>query len=283
MNGSYGTGANDRYGIGIGDYSAGNYLSYNAEAAVYVTVQKQYGANTLEAIGRVKEALAQIATDLPPTIRLEQFYDQSVLIAKSISHVERSIIEGAILIVLVMMLFLWDLRSSLIAALTIPLSIFIAFIILALFRVNLTVMSLGGLAIGVGKVASGTIIMVENIVCAVREERGEKCTLDATFRAAKDVGTHLFAASLIIILVFLPLLSLQGIEGAMFKPTAIAVAGALFGLALGVKYHALVYLAAASPLLLAILLREGREGGCPLRVLAAFVGACALAAAPWLL
>ncbi len=203
--------------------------SYNAEPAVYVTVQKQYGGNTLDAIGRVKEALAQIATDLPESIRLEQFYDQSVLIAKSISHVERSIIEGAILIVLVMMLFLWDLRSSLIAALTIPLSIFIAFIILWLFGVNLTVMSLGGLAIGVGKVASGTIIMVENIVCAVREERGEECTLDATFRAAKDVGTHLFAASLIIILVFLPLLSLQGIEGAMFKPTAIAVAGALFG------------------------------------------------------
>ncbi|MFH1610175.1 MAG: CusA/CzcA family heavy metal efflux RND transporter, partial [Candidatus Bipolaricaulota bacterium] len=203
--------------------------SYNAEAAVYVTVQKQYGGNTLAAIERVKVALSQIAADLPETIRLEQFYDQSVLIAKSISHVERSIIEGAILIVLVMMLFLWDLRSSLIAALTIPLSIFIAFIILALFRVNLTVMSLGGLAIGVGKVASGTIIMVENIVCAVREEHGEECTLDTTFRAAKDVGTHLFAASLIIILVFLPLLSLQGIEGAMFKPTAIAVAGALFG------------------------------------------------------
>jgi len=203
--------------------------SYNAADAVYVTVQKQYGANTLAAIQRVKASLEQIAADLPSTVHLEQFYDQSVLIARSIGHVERSIIEGAILIVLVMMVFLWDLRSSLISALTIPLSIFIAFIILAVFGVNLTVMSLGGLAIGVGKVASGTIIMVENIVCAVREERGDECMLDATFRAAKDVGTHLFAASLIIILVFLPLLSLQGIEGAMFRPTAIAVAGALLG------------------------------------------------------
>jgi cobalt-zinc-cadmium resistance protein CzcA len=203
--------------------------SYNGQDAVYVTVQKQYGANTLVAIARVKESLAQIAEGLPEGVRLEAFYDQSILIAKSIGHVQRSIIEGAILIVLVMMIFLWDLRSSLISALTIPLSIFIAFIILAMAGVNLTVMSLGGLAIGVGKVASGTIIMVENIVCAVREERGEECTLDATFRAAKDVGTHLFAASLIIILVFLPLLSLQGIEGAMFRPTAIAVAAALFG------------------------------------------------------
>ncbi len=203
--------------------------SYNAKPAIYVTVQKQYGGNTLEAIGKVKETLAQIATGLPESIRLEQFYDQSVLITKSVGHVQRSIIEGAVLIVLVMMLFLWDLRSSLIAALTIPLSIFIAFIILALSGVSLTVMSLGGLAIGVGKVASGTILMVENIVCAIREERGGGSIVEATFRAATDIGNHLFTTSLIIILVFLPLLGLQGIEGAMFRPTAIAVAAALFG------------------------------------------------------
>ena len=203
--------------------------SYNGEAAVAVTVQKQYGGNTLEAIQRVKAALNQITSDLPTGVRIEQFYDQSLLIAKSISHVNRSIIEGTILILLIMMLFLWDIRASLIAGLTIPLSILIAFIFLALFRVDLTVMSMGGLAIGVGKVASGTIIMVENIVRVLRERKGEASTLELTYEAAKDVGSHLFATCLIIILVFLPLLSLQGIEGAMFKPTAIAVAAALFG------------------------------------------------------
>jgi cobalt-zinc-cadmium resistance protein CzcA len=203
--------------------------SYNGETAVYVTVQKQYGGNTLAAIQRVKDALAQIAADLPVGVSIKQFYDQSILIAKSISHVNRSIIEGAILIVLIMIIFLCDLRASIIAGLTIPLSILIALIIMALFEVDLTVMSMGGLAIGVGKVASGTIIMVENIVRVLRERKGEASTLELTYEAAKDVGTHLFAASLIIILVFLPLLSLQGIEGAMFKPTAIAVAAALFG------------------------------------------------------
>ncbi len=203
--------------------------SFNGQPSVDIVVQKQYGGNTLEAIDHVKAALAQIASDVPAGVRIEQFYDQSILIAKSISHVQRSIIEGAILIILIMMLFLWDLRGSLIAALTIPLSIFIAFIILSLFDVKLTVMSMGGLAIGVGKVASGTIIMVENIVMGLRENKGRASTLELTYEAAKDVGTHLFAASLIIILVFLPLLSLEGIEGAMFRPTAIAVAGALFG------------------------------------------------------
>ncbi|MBT8395831.1 MAG: efflux RND transporter permease subunit, partial [Gemmatimonadetes bacterium] len=203
--------------------------SYNGENAVAVTVQKQYGGNTLAAIQRVKESLSQITADLPPGVRIEQFYDQSVLIAKSIGHVNRSIVEGAILIMLVMVVFLWDLRASLIAGLTIPLSILIALIIMAMFRVDLTVMSMGCLAIGVGKVASGTIIMVENIVRVLREKKGEGSTLEITYEAAKDVGTYLFATSLIIILVFLPLLSLQGIEGAMFRPTAIAVAAALFG------------------------------------------------------
>ncbi|MFC1791477.1 efflux RND transporter permease subunit [Gemmatimonadota bacterium] len=203
--------------------------SYNGANAVAVTVQKQYGGNTLTAIGRVKETLAQLTPDLPEGVRIETFYDQSVLIANSIGHVNRSIIEGAILIMLVMVLFLWDLRASLISGLTIPLSILIALIIMAMFKVDLTVMSMGGLAIGVGKVASGTIIMVENIVRVLRERKGEASTLELTYEAAKDVGTYLFATSLIIILVFLPLLSLQGIEGAMFKPTAIAVAAALFG------------------------------------------------------
>ena len=203
--------------------------SYNGEPAVVVTVLKQYGGNTLSAIGSVKEALAQIRTDLPAGVRIEEFYDQSILIAKSIGHVNRSIIEGTILILLVMLVFLCDIRASLISGLTIPLSIFIALIILAMSGIDLTVMSMGGLAIGVGKVASGTIIMVENIVRIRRERAGEASAQELTYEAAKDVGTHLFTTSLIIILVFLPLLSLQGIEGAMFKPTAVAVAAALFG------------------------------------------------------
>ncbi|MFC1529377.1 efflux RND transporter permease subunit, partial [Gemmatimonadota bacterium] len=203
--------------------------SYNGRTSVDMTIQKQFEGNTLASIERVKDALADISSDLPPGVTIEPYYDQSILIEKSINHVQRSIIEGAILIILIMMIFLWDLRSSLIAGLTIPLSIFIALIILALFDVKLTVMSLGGLAIGVGKVASGTIIMVENIVRVLRERTDKVSILELTFVAAKDVGSHLFAASLIIILVFLPLLNLQGIEGAMFKPTAIAVAAALFG------------------------------------------------------
>ena len=203
--------------------------SHNAEEAVYVTIEKQFGGDTLTAITNIKRALAHIVRDLPETISIKPFYDQSILILKSIEHVEISILEGAILIILVMMIFMWNLRSSLIASLTIPFSILIALVLMNLFGIKLTVMSIGGLAIGIGKVANGSIIMVENIYRVLREKKGQASTLQLTSEAAKDVGRHLFSANLIIILVFLPLLTLQGIEGAMFRPTAFAVAAALFG------------------------------------------------------
>jgi cobalt-zinc-cadmium resistance protein CzcA len=202
--------------------------SHNAAEAVYVTVEKQYGGDTLSAIRNIKQAIARVARDLPPQIKIKPFYDQSVLIIKSINHVEISILEGAFLIVLVMMFFMWNLRSSLIASLTIPLSILMSLVLMRLFRINLTVMSIGGLAIGIGKMANGSIIMVENIFRVLVENRGQPGRQEFIALAAKEVGKYLFSASLIIILVFLPLFTLQGIEGAMFRPTAFAVAAALF-------------------------------------------------------
>jgi len=202
---------------------------HNGEEAVYVTVEKQYGGDTLSAIANLKEAIARIQRDLPDNIRIKPFYDQSVLILSSLSHVQISIAQGAILIVLVMIFFMWNLRSSLIASLTIPFSILIAIVFMDLFGVKLTVMSIGGLAIGIGKVANGSIIMVENIYRVLQERHGQASTMELTAEAAKEVGNYLFSANLLIILVFLPLLTLQGLEGAMFQPTAFAVAAALFG------------------------------------------------------
>jgi cobalt-zinc-cadmium resistance protein CzcA len=203
--------------------------SHNAQKAVYVTVEKQYGGDTLSAISNIKRAISRIAKDLPSNIKIKPFYDQSILILKSINHVEVSILEGAVLIVLVMVFFMWNLRSSLIASLTIPFSILVALIFMNLFGIKLTVMSIGGLAIGIGKMANGSIIMVENIFRVLKEKKGMASPGELISEAAKDVGKYLFSASLIIILVFLPLLTLQGLEGAMFRPTAFAVAAALFG------------------------------------------------------
>ncbi len=202
---------------------------HNGQEAVYVTVQKQYGGDTLSTIKNIKNALNQISRDLPAGISLKPIYDQSVLILKSINHLEVSIIEGAILIIFVMIIFMGDLRSALLASLTIPFSILIAIIAMDLFHVKLTVMSIGGLAIGIGKMANGSIIMVENIVRLLGERRDPAASHKIIAEAAMEVGRYLFSASLIIILVFLPLLTLTGLEGAMFRPTAFAVAASLFG------------------------------------------------------
>ncbi len=215
--------------VNIGGKFRRDAASHNAQEAVYVTVEKQYGGDTLTAIGNIKRAISRIAKDLPSNIHIKPFYDQSVLILKSINHVEVSILEGAILIVLVMVFFMWNLRSALIASLTIPFSILIALILMHIFGIKLTVMSIGGLAIGIGKMANGSIIMVENIFRVLKEKKGTAPPIELISQAAKDVGIYLFSASLIIILVFLPLLTLQGLEGAMFRPTAFAVAAALFG------------------------------------------------------
>lgn len=203
--------------------------SHNGVESVYVTVEKQYGGDTLTAIQNIKDCLAQIAKDLPEKIKIKPFYDQSILILKSINHVEVSIFEGAILIILVMIFFMWNLRSSLIASLTIPFSILTALVLMDIFGIKLTVMSIGGLAIGIGKVANGSIIMVENIFRVLKEKKGQASTLVLTSEAAREVGRYLFSANVIIILVFLPLLTLKEIEGAMFRPTAFAVVAALFG------------------------------------------------------
>jgi len=202
---------------------------HNGQEAVYVTVQKQYGGDTLSTIRNVKRALEQISRDLPQGIKIKPIYDQSILILKSIRHLEISIVEGAILVVLIMIVFMGNLRTSLIASLTIPFSILIALIFMDIFHIKLTVMSIGGLAIGIGKMANGSIIMVENIFRLLKERQGQHGPREIIADAAKEVGKYLFSASLIIILVFLPLLTLTGLEGAMFRPTAFAVAASLFG------------------------------------------------------
>ncbi|MFC2154949.1 efflux RND transporter permease subunit [Acidobacteriota bacterium] len=202
---------------------------YNGKEAISIVVQKQYGGDTLKTISNVKNFLGQIDKELPENITISPTYDQSQLIKSAQEHVEFSMLKGGILVVLIIILFLGNLRASLVASLTIPISIFISLIIMHMFGVSLTVMALGGLAIGIGKMANGSVIMVENIYRAAVGGDKKDSILSLTAKGAKEVGNFLFSANLIIIFVFLPLLALEGIGGRMFRPTAFAVAAALFG------------------------------------------------------
>lgn len=202
--------------------------SLDMQEAVSVVVQKQYGADTVAVINNVKDFLAEIARDLPRGVEIVPYYDQSELIYSTLKHVGVSMVEGGLLVLIVIVLFLGNLRASLVAALTIPVSVLFALLLMHLGGVALTVMALGGLAIGVGKMASGSVIMVENIYKAF-EEGTSRTPLEAAALGAREVGPYLFSANVIIVLVFLPLLALEGIAGRMFRPTAFALVAALVG------------------------------------------------------
>ncbi|MGQ9573836.1 MAG: efflux RND transporter permease subunit [Thermoguttaceae bacterium] len=139
-----------------------------------------------------------------------------------------AVVLAGLVAVLAMALILPDLRASLIASLTIPISILFSLILMELAGVAVTVMALGGLAIGIGKMASGSVIVVENIWRFRQTHPGGLSSLEAAALGAKEIGPYLFSANLIIILVFLPLLALGGIAGRMFRPTAFALIVSLF-------------------------------------------------------
>ena len=202
---------------------------FNGEEAVSVLVQKQYGGNTLKTIANVKKFLDDVKQHISKKIRIVPYYDQSQLISSTLRHVEISMLEGGVLVLVVILLFLGNLRASLIAALTIPLSVLLALVLMYFAGVSLTVMALGGLAIGIGKMAAGSVIMVENIYRSYQSDKSGASPLELTSRGAKEIGPYLFSANLIIVVVFLPLLFLEGIGGRMFRPTAFALVAALFG------------------------------------------------------
>ena len=209
-------------------FSRGN-AGLNGREAVSVIAEKQYGGDTLKTIDGIKQTLASLRDDLAKRgIEIINYYDQSTLIESSLGHVQFSILEGGALVFLVILLFLGNLRASLIASLTIPVSILFALVLMHLAGVTLTVMALGGLAIGVGKMAGGSVIMVENIVKFHQSDTSGASPVRLAAAGAKEIGSYLFSAN-IIILVFLPLLSLEGIAGRMFRPTVFALVAALLG------------------------------------------------------
>jgi len=202
---------------------------FDGEEAVSVVVQKQYGGNTLSTIANVKRFLADIKRDISEKIRIVPYYDQSQLISNALRHVEISMLGGGLLVLLVILLFLGNVRASLIASLIIPISILFALSLMHLGGVSLTVMALGGLAIGIGEMAGGSVIMVESIYKHVQTEKHGASPLQLASLGAKEVGPYLTPANVIIVLVFLPLLTLEGIAGRMYRPTVFAVAAALLG------------------------------------------------------
>ena len=198
--------------------------------AVSATVITLKGENGRAAIQRIKARLAQI--HMPAGYDLRAFYDQSQIINGTIHTVRRNLLEAGVLVTVVLLLFLGDLRAALIVAAMIPVSMLFGFIGMALFGISANLMSLG--AIDFGMIVDGSVVMIENSVhrlesAHVAMSRNENGILESVRAASHEVARPILFGVAIIIAVYLPILTLQGLEGRMFRPMAITVCSALLG------------------------------------------------------
>jgi len=191
-------------------------------------VQMLAGENALEVTQRVKKRLSAIQKDLPPGVTIQPYYDRSELVRRSIRTVITNLTEGGILVVIVLLLLLGNLRGGLIVAAAIPLSMLFAFCGMLVGGISGNLMSLG--AIDFGLIVDGSVVMVENIVRRLAGREKEPASIsDTVRRAAVEVGRPVTFAVAIIIIVYLPILTLTGTEGRMFRPMAWTVVFALAG------------------------------------------------------
>ena len=188
------------------------------------------GSNAAEVVKGVKARLAELAPTLPEGMSIAPFYDRSDLIGRAVLTVEKALLEAAILVVLLLLLFLGDWRAALIVTAALPMAALITFILMRGFGLTANLMSLGGLAIAIGLLVDGAVVVVENIVERLADPRHRGTgKLNSILVATSEVIRPVTSGIIIIMLVFLPLLSLQGLEGKLFAPVALTIVMALGG------------------------------------------------------
>jgi len=187
------------------------------------------GANAREVVGGVRQKLDALAPSLPAGVRVEIFYDRGELVNRAVETVSRALLEAVALVLVLLVLFLGNLRAALTVALVLPLSALATFVCMRLFGLSANLMSLGGLAIAIGMLVDAAVVMVENVVTHLAHQRegSPLPRLHVIYRAAREVAAPMVSGILIIIIVFLPLLSLQGLEGKLFMPVAATIVFAL--------------------------------------------------------
>lgn len=210
------------------------YGSANAKPAIVMSITKQPNANTLEVTEQIEQKLASMEKALPKGVTVNtHIFRQADFIHTSVSNVERALIEGSVLVVIILFLFLGNFRTTLISLLAIPLSLLATIITLKALGMTINTMSLGGMAIAVGSLVDDAIIDVENVYKRLRQNRlkppEEQQTLfNVVFHASSEIRSSIFNATLIIMVSFIPLFFLSGMEGRMLKPLGIAFIVSLF-------------------------------------------------------
>ena len=188
------------------------------------------GANARELVEGVRAKLAELAPGLPDGVKINVFYDRGKLVSRAVGTVTKALAEAIVLVVLLLLLFLANLRAAVTVALVLPLAALITFILMRQFGMSANLMSLGGLAIAIGMLVDAAVVMVENIVTHLAHKgNGRVPRMHIIYRAAREVALPMTSGILIIAIVFLPLLTLEGLEGKLFIPVALTIVFALVG------------------------------------------------------
>jgi cobalt-zinc-cadmium resistance protein CzcA len=199
--------------------------------AVTAVILSLRGANARQTVELIQNKLNELKPSLPEGVQINVFYNRGVLVGKAVDTVSHALYEAIVLVVVLLILFLGDLRAALTVALALPMAALITFILMQAFGMSANLMSLGGLAIAIGMLVDGAVVVVENIITQMADhEKSERLPrLHVIYRATREVAAPVTSGILIIIIVFLPLLTLQGLEGKLFGPVALTIVFALSG------------------------------------------------------
>ncbi|HXZ40314.1 MAG TPA: efflux RND transporter permease subunit [Terriglobales bacterium] len=200
-------------------------VTANGKPAVLLNINRQPDSNTVQVADEVHTEIAQIQKSLPPAIRISPFYDQSTIVTQSIKSVRDAILLGLILASIILVVFLRDWGTSIVAGLVIPVTIMVTFVALKLLNQSFNLMTLGGLAAAVGLVIDDAIVVVENIV--LHRDAGQT-RLQAIHSALHEITVPLVGSTVTPVVVFLPLISITGVTGTFFRALAVTMAVALF-------------------------------------------------------
>ena len=208
--------------------------SQNAKPAVIISISKQPNVNTLNVTRDIEKNLAELQKTLPSDVKLDtKVFRQSDFIESSVKNVGNALVEGAIFVIIILFLFLGSFRTTFISVLAIPLSLLGTVIVMYYLGLNINTMSLGGMCIAIGSLVDDAIIDVENVYKRLRQnqmkpEEDRESKFQIVFKASKEIRASIWNATFIIIVAFIPLFFLSGMEGRMLKPLGIAYIVALF-------------------------------------------------------
>ena len=237
----------DLAATGIGHLARYGAVTRDGQETTEALIIALKNSNTGEVVAGVKRKLAELEPTLPPGTVINVFYDRATLIDTAISTISNALFQAIVIVILLLAVFLGNLRAALVVSLSLPLSALATFYLMSVFGLSANLMSLGGLVIAIGMLVDSSVVVVENVVTQLARQRGLP-RLHLIYRACKEVAVPVASGTVIVLIVFSPLLTLTGLEGKLFTPVAITIVFAMFS--------ALVLALTVVPIIASLLLTE---------------------------